>query len=78
MKKINISHLRSGLCSILSELDATGSIIVLDRNTPVAVLSPLKGSAFLDHRLVLVRLEGEGELVDEGHPRAAEGVIPSA
>ena len=40
MKQVNISYLRNHLSAILAKLNSYGSVCVMDRNAPVALLLP--------------------------------------
>jgi len=71
MKKAKIAELRNGLSRYLDHVRAGGSVIVYDRETPVAEIVPFervkRGKRFGEQRLA--RLERKG-LIRRGRGRA--------
>src|SRR5277367_1927214 len=66
MKKAKIAELRNGLSRYLDHVRAGGSVIVYDRDTPIAEIVPLRRSktrskADLDEER-LARLEAKGAI----------------
>jgi prevent-host-death family protein len=68
MEKATISQMRNHLSAYLQKVRAGESVLILDRNTPVARLEGIKADAHDNERLV--RLEREGLL------RRPKGPIP--
>jgi prevent-host-death family protein len=66
MKKAKIAELRNGLSRYLDHVRAGGSVIVYDRDTPIAEIVPLKKSKAVSKKdLVeerLARLERKGAI----------------
>jgi antitoxin (DNA-binding transcriptional repressor) of toxin-antitoxin stability system len=58
MQKTNISNLKNRLSSYLRKVQAGETILVVDRNRPIARIERVGGSAGQDERLV--RLEAAG------------------
>ena len=61
MHKVNISYLKNNLSAILAKLNSYASVVIMDREAPVAVLYPYtsKNSADIGH---LADLERKGIL----------------
>ena len=70
MKTVNIAKLKNNLSAIIAQLSHSGAIIVVDRSTPCAILSPLSHSFKRESESILLRLEQNG-VVQRG-----SGVIP--
>jgi antitoxin (DNA-binding transcriptional repressor) of toxin-antitoxin stability system len=60
MKKAQIAELRNGLSRYLNHVRAGGSVIVYDRDTPIAEIVPLTRSKTREERLQ--RLEAKGSI----------------
>ena len=67
MKKAKIAELRNGLSRYLDHVRAGGSVIVYDRDTPIAEIVPIKKSKVLSKEELdeerLARLEAKGAII---------------
>ena len=84
MEKATISELRKHLSAYLEKVRAGESVLILDRNGPVARLVGVAGPDPTDNRLA--RLESEGlvrravrpfprKLIEKPPPKAGKGVL---
>jgi prevent-host-death family protein len=84
MEKVSISQLKNQLSAFLDKVRAGQSILILDRNRPVARLESVAGKEDTNDRLA--RLEAKGlvrralhpmpkSLLDEPPPEAGGGVL---
>lgn len=60
MKTTTISQLKSGLCAILKRIEAGESILIVNRDRPVARLEPMTNVDFVDEEDRLLHLEQNG------------------
>ncbi len=84
MEKVTISQLKNNLSAFLKKVRAGESVLILDRNRPVARLVGVAGQGPADDRLA--RLESEGlvrralgpipkELLEEPPPKPGKSVL---
>jgi prevent-host-death family protein len=84
MEKVTISELKNQLSAFLKKVRAGESVLILDRNKPVARLESVEQGGLIDDRLA--RLESEGllrrpaqqfpkKLLDEPPPEVRESVL---
>ncbi len=84
MEKVTISQLKNQLSAYLKKVRAGESVLILDRNRPVARLESVDQQGPIDDRLA--RLESEGllrratqpfpkKLLDESPPEVGESVL---
>lgn len=84
MEKTNISNLKNRLSEYLKKVRAGETVLVLDRNRPIARIEAVGGRAAADERLS--RLEAAGlvrgptralprKILDEDPPRTRQSVL---
>ena len=84
MERVTISQLKNQLSAFLKKVRAGETVLILDRNRPVARLESVEHRGPIDDRLV--RLESEGllrrasqpfpkKLLDESPPEVEKGVL---
>ncbi len=84
MEKVTISELKNQLSALLKKVRAGESVLILDRNRPIARLESVEQRGPIDGRLA--RLESEGllrraaqpfprKLLDEPPPEVGESVL---
>lgn len=85
MKTVNISYLKNNLSAIIAKLNAYGAVFIVDRDRPVAVLTP--SNRYVnekdDHRLKALSKKGllihqtnplDSSLLKERPPKPKESV----
>ena len=71
MERVSISRLKDQLSAYLKKVQAGETVLVMDRNTPVAQLAPLPPN--LDESEKIARLEAAGVLLPpQGPPLSLE------
>lgn len=66
MRQVSISQLKDQLSAYLKKVRAGETVVVMDRNTPVAQLTPLPSRQDVSERIA--RLEAEGVLLPPKRP----------
>jgi len=67
MDRVSISQLKDQLSAYLKKVQAGETVVVMDRNTPVAQLAPLPQPS--DESAWIAKLEAEGVLTPAKGPR---------
>lgn len=75
MKKANISQIKNSLSAYIDMVRHGETVLIMDRNHPVALLQPAHSDARLDPSGRLSRLERAGMLRGAQHPMPDQSIL---